>query len=92
MESLLKQNDSDIANVFRLPEQLASIFGLLVSLPVVTTDMLMEKLGIAQPKMAIYRLRAHLMREFQISVYSAPRVGYWLDEATKERVRQMVER
>jgi hypothetical protein len=90
LEAALRQNDANLIATFHLPEQLANIFGLLMSLPLVTADMLQQRLElVADAKVSIYRLRLH-MAEYGVTIHSRRTVGYWLDNETKDRVRDRV--
>ena len=90
LETTLNQNNTDIAAVFRLTPALANLFGLLVSLPTVTSDMVRQQLNIAtDPKVAVHRLRRSL-EAYSITIHSKRNIGYWLDPETKERVEGML--
>jgi hypothetical protein len=91
LEALLRQTDRSIENVFRLPPALCKLMGLLIALPHVTEAMITERLEIATVgKVAVWRLRQAL-EAHNIIIHSKRTVGWWLDDDTKERVKQMLD-
>jgi hypothetical protein len=90
LEAVLGQNHEGITATFRLPPVLSNLFGLLLSLPNVTSEMIRQRLEIAtDAKVAIHRLRTHL-KDFDIEIQSRRNVGYWFDDATKVRIRALI--
>lgn len=90
LEAALKQKDRTLAVTFRLTPTLSDLFGLLVSLPNVTVEMMTQRLGItSEPKVAVSRLREKL-KPWGVKIYNARHVGYWLAEEDKARVKQIL--
>lgn len=90
LETALGQNDQTLAVRFRLTPALANLFGLLLALPNVTSEMIRQRLEIAtDAKVAVHRLRTHL-KEWNIKVTSKRNLGYWFDDDTKALIRAMV--
>ena len=89
LEKALHLDDRVLATVFKLPPQQANLLGLLISTPLVTTDMV-RGLGVANtPKVAMQRLRKRL-GAYKISVQCAPRSGYFLSAEDKEVINDAV--
>lgn len=78
------------SNIFRLPTSLRRLLGMLMASEFVTPDMINGDLEIqSDAKVAIHRLR-RLLKPWNIEINSRRFVGYWIDEETKERVKDLV--
>lgn len=90
LELALGQRDDGLAATFRLTPVLNNLMGLLLSVPVVTPEMIRQRLEIASDaKVAAHRLREQL-EPFEIKVHSRRNVGYWIEDEDKARIRGMV--
>jgi hypothetical protein len=90
LEAALEQCNPNLAVVFRLPTALNKLLGLLLSLPNVTSEMVLDRLGIAtDAKVAMHRLRKH-MAPFGIVIESRRNLGYWIDQDAKAKIRAML--
>lgn len=100
LEAALHQNDATLAITFHLTPMLANVFGLLMTLNLVTTEMIHQRLELTSDgKVTIHRLREHLKDlhktgkiPFPIEVQSKRKVGYWFDKETKDRVKTHLEK
>jgi hypothetical protein len=89
LEKALGLKDEGLA-AFRLPPTLNDLFGLLLSVPQASPDLISQRLEISTcTKVAVHRLR-HALKPWNIEIHSKRGIGYWIDEATKVRVREMV--
>lgn len=100
LEAVLNQNNAALALAFHLPPAHANLFGLLLSVPVVTHDAIQHRLEIAtDPKIAIHRLRKRLKRwharlgldENATLIHGRRHVGYWVDATMRPIIRKWVE-
>lgn len=90
LEAALSQNDHSLALAFNLPPRLSDLLGLLLSLPVVSSEMIRQRLEIAtDAKVAIHRLRKHIS-PYGIEIMGRRGFGYWISEETKEAIRSRV--
>lgn len=90
LELALGQRDESLAATFRLTPVLNNLMGLLMNVPVVTPEMIRQRLEIApDAKVAAHRLRKHL-EPWQIKIQSRRNVGYWIEDEDKLRVRELV--
>lgn len=90
LETALQIGSQSIHATFMLPPRLADILGVLLSQPVVTSDMIQNKLELAtEPKVAVHRLRK-AMEKYGIKIQSRNRVGYWIDEAGKAEINRLI--
>lgn len=90
LEAVLGQSQEGITATFRLTPVLSNLFGLLLSLPNVTSEMIRQRLEIAtDAKVAIHRLRTHL-KPWGIKVHSRRNVGYWFDDEAKKKIRALI--
>jgi hypothetical protein len=88
LEASLHQNDSDFALAFDLPPKLGDLLGLLYSLPVVSSEMIEQRLGIATyAKVAVYRLRK-LVEKANLKIVGRRGSGYRLTEESKAIIRR----
>lgn len=97
LEDALGLSNTDIATAFHLSPSLGRILSLLVSVPSVSRHMIEQQLEIvSDAKVAIYRLKLDLNRYTdadrspRIIIHGKRSHGYWLDRATKERIKQIV--
>lgn len=91
LEAALMIGSKAIGATFLLPPRLADILGILITQPVVTTDVMQTRLSLAsEPKVAMHRLRKH-MAKYGIKINSRNRVGYWIDDESKQQLRAMIE-
>lgn len=92
LQAALNQSNDGLACAFRLAPASRNILGLLLAVPLVTGEMVQQRLGLASDaKVAMHRLKKALA-PFNIEVKSQRHIGYWLDAETKERIRLTVER
>jgi hypothetical protein len=100
LEAVLNQNNAALALTFHLPPAHANLFGLLLSVPVVTHDAIQHRLEIAtDPKIAIHRLRKRLkawharlgLEEDAILIHGRRHVGYWVEATMRPAIRRLVE-
>lgn len=90
LELALGQRDDGLVATFRLTPVLNNLLGLILSVPVVTPEMIRQRLEIAHDaKVAKHRLKKALA-EFGIEIKSRRNVGYWLEDEDKARIRGMV--
>jgi hypothetical protein len=92
LELALGQSDDNLAVTFRLTPVLNNLMGLLLALPVVTPEMIRQRLEIApDAKVAIHRLRSHLKTWFDTEIIVSKRnVGYWIESADKVKIKALV--
>jgi hypothetical protein len=92
LETALGQRNELLQNVFKLSPTLSNIFGLLLALPAVKTELINQRIGIAyDSKVAIHRLRKHLV-PWGIEVKSKRLIGYWLSDEDKDRAKDLLAR
>lgn len=97
LEAALYQKNLDIAVTFRLTPALADLFGVLLSLPLVTAETIQQHLAIATDrKVAIHRLR-QVLRPWhervgagQTLIHGKRHLGYWIEPADKERILLLI--
>ena len=90
LEAALGQKDHRLVLAFDLPPKLSDLLGLLLNSPVVSSLTIRQRLEIASDaKVAIYRLRK-TMAKFDVAIHWRRGYGYWLDEATKQRITEKV--
>lgn len=90
LEAALHQNDLDLALAFDLTPKLSDLLGLLLSLKIVTSDIIRKKLEIAtDAKVAIHRLRLH-MKNYGVQIEGRRGFGYWLTEETKNAIKRRI--
>jgi len=90
LELALGQSNDSLAATFRLTPVLNNLMGLLLALPIVTPEMIRQRLEIApDAKVAIHRLRKHL-EPWGIEIGSRRNVGYWLEDTTKAQIRRLI--
>ena len=93
LEGLLKQTPRDLelaAKAFGLPQSQARLFGLLRTMPVVTSEVAEVRARVATDvKVAIYRLRDRL-RAHGIIIQSQYGIGYWLTAEDKIRISRII--
>jgi biotin operon repressor len=90
LELTLGQGDDNLAVTFRLTPVLNNLLGLLLSLPVVTPEMIRQRLEIApDAKVAVHRLRKHL-EPWGLAIESKRNVGYWLEHDAKTKIRELM--
>lgn len=92
LELALGQGNATLAVTFRLTPVLNNLAGLLLALPVVTPEMIMQRLDIApDAKVAVHRLRSHMAPWFgEGFIQSKRNVGYWIDAENKAKVKAML--
>lgn len=99
LETALGLHEDHLGVIFKLPKSLTSLLGLLLHVPNVTPEMIQLRLMIAtDAKVAMHRLRL-AMQPFHAQlgllpadhlVQSRRGLGYWLDDATKKKIRALV--
>lgn len=92
LELALGQGNTNLAVTFRLTPVLNNLMGLLLALPVVTPEMIRQRLDIApDAKVAIHRLRSH-MEPFlgEDFIKSKRNVGYWVEAVDKVKVKALL--
>jgi hypothetical protein len=97
LEIALGQKSEVLLATFRLPPVMNNLFGLLLSVPSVTEEIVRQRLEIApNAKVAVHRLRKQLKKFCEtnnldpITIHSRRNVGYWLEDADKLRIREFV--
>jgi hypothetical protein len=89
LEMLNGQNNMALAVAFGLTPILNNLLGLLLAqlhVTDATVAKFMPKVGTGT-KILVCRLRKHL-KPYGVVIQSKRAVGYWLDEETKERIRE----
>lgn len=90
LELTLGQRDEALLSTFRLTPVLNNLMGLLLAVPIVTPEMIRQRLEIApDAKVAAHRLRKHL-KAWDIQVHSRRNVGYWIEDEDKARIHGLV--
>jgi hypothetical protein len=90
LELALGQRDDSLRATFQLTPVLSNLMGLLMNVPVVTPEMIRQRLEIApDAKVAAHRLRKHL-EPWEIKIQSRRNVGYWIEDEDKLRVRELI--
>jgi len=85
----LRQTDQSLIVTFKLPPQRMKLMGLLLTLPIVTPEVIAQRLGIdIEVRVAMNRLRKDLAR-FGIVVESRRKLGYWFTDETKNKIKAM---
>jgi hypothetical protein len=75
---------------FRLSPALHATLELLLEQRLVDADIIVDRTGTTRDiKVTIHRLRRELAA-FNIDVKTSRRVSYWLDDADKERIRELL--
>lgn len=84
---LTEQQRKSIPLTYKLTPAEANVFALLLEVPMATNQMVEDKVvgGATPAKIIIYRLRDQLYGT-PITIHRRNRVGYWIDDATKERI------
>lgn len=97
LEAALGLNNDNLGAVFRLPAAHAKLLGLLLAVQNVTPEMVQDRLGIVtDTKVAMHRLRSYLTtwaadnQQDAFEIKSRRTLGYWLDDSTKRRMREIV--
>jgi hypothetical protein len=91
LKRMLGQKDRRYDVAFNLPRAQARLLGLFMTVPVVTKEMVEERLGIAtNARVAIHRLRQSLYSH-EVFIKAQVGVGYWLTPEMKARVKAKVE-
>ena len=90
------QSDASILGVtFRLSTSGARLLGCLLATPIVTSEMVTVRLGIASDaKVAMHRLREALVKSEHFTadedvIQSQRGLGYWLSNGHKEKIRRL---
>jgi hypothetical protein len=87
----LRQTDQSLLVTFKLPPQRMKLMALLLSLPIVTPEIIAQRLGIdIEVRVAMNRLRKDL-EPFEIEIQSRRKLGYWFTEETKAKIKQLVD-
>ncbi|MGZ3665691.1 MAG: hypothetical protein ACXVDA_14555 [Ktedonobacterales bacterium] len=90
LEHTLNLGNKHLRQALKLPPALSDLLGLLLSLPTVSVAVIQSRLEIStDAKVTKHRLKKKL-EPFGIVIQSAKNVGYWLDEADKVKVRQLM--
>jgi len=90
LEAALGQKDHRLVLAFDLSPKLSDLLGLLLNSPVVSSPTIRQRLEIASDaRVAMYRLR-RTMEKFNVVIHCRRGYGYWLDEATKQRITAKV--
>lgn len=97
LELALGQRSEQLLATFRFPPVLNNLFGLLLNVPAVTQEMARQRLEITpEVKTAFFRLRKCLTEYCEankidpIVIHNRRNVGYWLEDADKLRIREML--
>jgi|SRR5579859_4372715 len=91
LEATLRQNDQSLITKFNLTPMKANILGLLIALPVATPYTIQQRLELTSnaAKVQMCRLRDDL-KKLGLKIESCRNVGYWLDVATKQKIKDML--
>jgi hypothetical protein len=91
MAAALRQDDQKLLVTFKLPPGPNNLLGLLLSVEMVTPEMIERRLEIAtESKVAVHRLRKYL-EPYDIKIESRRHLGYWLTPETKARIHKMID-
>jgi len=75
---------------FRLSPQQASLMLLLLSMEVVASQVIYERLSVGtEVRVAVHRLRKSL-ETYNINIEAKRGLGYWLTSETKAKIRQIL--
>ena len=86
----LQQTDQSLIATFKLPPQRMKLMGLLLTLPIVTTEIIAQRLGIdIEVRVAMNRLRKDL-NKWDLHVESRRKLGYWFTDDTKTKIKALV--
>lgn len=90
LETVLGQRDKRLLATFKLTPVMNSLMGLLLELPIVSTETIHNHTEIAaNAKVAAYRLR-RLLKPYDIEVHSRRNVGYWFSDDDKKKIRELI--
>lgn len=89
LEELLIPKQNDFAARFGLHPVPARLFGLLMKVPYVTTELAERANVCSDLRVNMCRLRKTI-EPHGITIHSKRYQGYWLDDETKDRVRAMI--
>jgi hypothetical protein len=85
----LRQTDQRLIATFKLSPQRMKLMGLLLTLPIVTPEVITRRLGInIEVRVAMNRLRKDLAK-FEIPLESRRKLGYWFSDETKLKIKAM---
>lgn len=79
----------ELKRTYRLPDGLARLLWTLAHKSHVTSEEIQRLSLSADPKVAIHRLRRKL-KPFEVTIESQRNTGYWLDDASKNKVRSLI--
>lgn len=89
LEAALGQNNPQLHATFQLPKSLQNLLGLLIAVPNVTPDMIVETRVASNARVAMHRLRTAL-KPYDIPIRQRRALGWWLDPATKSKIEGLV--
>lgn len=80
LEAALNLNNITLQSAFKLTPTMSALLGLLVSLPVVTDEIIKQRLKLAaDSKVLVYRLRKAL-EPHEIEIFSRRGTGWYLND------------
>ena len=89
LQARLRSSDQGLIAAFKLSPQKTRLMGLLLQLPIVTPDIIAQRMGMSiEVRVAMNRLRKDLL-VFDIHVESRRRLGYWFTDDTKAKIKAM---
>lgn len=89
MQYRLRQTDQSLLAVFKLPPQRMKLMAMLLDLPLVTPEIIAQRLGIVEVRVAMNRLRKDL-EKFSLEIQSRRKLGYWFTAETKAKIKSLV--
>lgn len=90
LEFRLQQSPQGLVSRFRLPPSLLATLALLLREPVIDIDKFEADENTPKDiKVTIHRLRK-MLAPHKIDIKSRRSTGYWIDDADKERIKEMI--
>lgn len=89
LEAALGQNDPKLHATFQLPKSLQNLLGLLIAVPNVTPDMIVDARVASNARVAMHRLRTAL-KPHDIPIRQRRALGWWLDAETKNKIKVLL--
>lgn len=89
LEAALNQNNPTLHATFQLPKHLENLLGLLISVPNVTPEMIVDTRVASNARVAVHRLRTAL-KPFDIPIKSRRALGWWIDPETKSKIQGLL--
>ena len=89
LEDALASQAQGLVQAYKLTPKMGELLALLLTREHVTANMILGINVAANAKVAVHRLRTQT-KDWKLKIHSKRYVGYWLDEATKEQIRQHI--